>query len=200
MAVSQQDIADALGLSRTTVTKILNRDPKYSACESTRELVFTTAEKMGYDFTTIRRPFKREYGRTEINAMCEVEIILDSTGELFDKGTCLARNIGVGGALLTQFKLPRDCVPLSKFTLRCRFVDMPVLSELIGQCQVVRISDSASDEGAPELGVRFVNATVTDRKILKDFVDARIMERQAASLAANLAAQPVAVGGNEHGM
>jgi DNA-binding LacI/PurR family transcriptional regulator len=49
MGVSQQAIADALGLSRTTVTKILNRDPKYSASEATRDLVFSTAEKMGYD-------------------------------------------------------------------------------------------------------------------------------------------------------
>ena len=44
MGVSQQAIADALGLSRTTVTKILNRDPKYSASEGTRDLVFKTAE------------------------------------------------------------------------------------------------------------------------------------------------------------
>src|SRR5438876_11041380 len=100
MAVSQQDIADALGLSRTTVTKILNRDPKYSASESTRDLVFSTAEKMGYDFTTIRRPFKREYGRTEINTKCHVEIMAED--KLFDQGEATARNIGIGGALLTN--------------------------------------------------------------------------------------------------
>src|SRR5512141_3362434 len=98
MGVSQQAIADALGLSRTTVTKILNRDPKSSASESTRDLVFRTAEKMGYDFTTIRRPFKREYGRTEINAKCNIELVMED-GQLFDKGSAVARNIGVGGAL-----------------------------------------------------------------------------------------------------
>src|SRR3954464_10050448 len=98
MAVSQQDIADALGLSRTTVTKILNRDPKYSASEATRDLVFNTAEKMGYDFTTIRRPFKREYGRTEINAKCTIEVFTEHDNQLFDKGEATARNIGVGGA------------------------------------------------------------------------------------------------------
>jgi len=183
MAVSQQDIADSLGLSRTTVTKILNRDPKYSASESTRDLVFSTAEKMGYDFTTIRRPFKREYGRTEINTKCNIEIITEENNQVFDKGEASARNIGVGGALLTDLRLPRNCLPLSKFIIRCRFLDMPNLADLTGECQVVRITDSL-EQGRPEIGVKFCNATVADRKILKDFVDVRA----AAALAARLAA------------
>jgi len=183
MGVSQQSIADALGLSRTTVTKILNRDPKYSASESTRDLVFNTAEKMGYDFTTIRRPFKREYGRTEINARCQIEILCDDEKSIFDKGEATARNIGVGGALLTSMKLPRNCLPLSKFSIRCHFTDMPQLANLVGECQVVRITDSL-DHGCPELGVKFINTSVSDRKILKDFIDLRAAEQQAARAAA----------------
>jgi len=182
MAVSQQDIADALGLSRTTITKILNRDPKYSASEDTRDLVFKTAEKMGYDFTTIRRPFKREYGRTEVNAKCDIEIVTQEDNQLFDKGQAIARNIGVGGVLLTHLSLPRNCLPLSRFSIRCHFVDMPTLADLTGECQVVRLADSA-EVGCPELGVRFINATVSDRKALKDFVDARLAEKEAAKLA-----------------
>jgi len=182
MAVSQQDIADALGLSRTTVTKILNRDPKYSASEDTRDLVFKTAEKMGYDFTSIRRPFKREYGRTEVNARCDVEIVTQDDNQLFDKGQAVARNIGVGGVLLTDLRLPRNCLPLSRFCIRCHFVDMPTLADLTGECQVVRLADS-TDAGRPELGVRFINATVSDRKALKDFVDARLAEKEAAKQA-----------------
>ncbi len=190
MGVSQQAIADALGLSRTTVTKILNRDPKYSASESTRDLVFNTAEKMGYDFTTIRRPFKREYGRTEINARCHIEIIAEDEKQLFDKGEATARNIGVGGALLTNMKLPRNCLPLSKFTIRCQFIDMPTLANLVGECQVVRITDSL-DFGCPELGVKFINTSVQDRKILKDFIDVRMAEAAAARLAAMAKANAV---------
>lgn len=190
MAISQQDIADALGLSRTTVTKILNRDPKYSASESTRDLVFSTAEKMGYDFTTIRRPFKREYGRTEVNAKCEIEIVMHEDSQLFDKGEAVARNIGVGGALLTHLSLPRNCLPLSKFVIRCHFREIPMLADMTGECQVVRLSDS-TEAGCPEIGVRFINATVSDRKILKDFVDARLAEKQAARLAeANASPSP----------
>lgn len=178
MGVSQQAIADALGLSRTTVTKILNRDPKYSASEATRDLVFKTAEKMGYDFTTIRRPFKREYGRTEINAQCVIEVVLES-GEIFDKGEATARNIGVGGALITGLKLPKDVLPLKPFTIRVRFTDLPALASLIGECQVVRLTDS-TEAGQPEFGVKFINASVSDRKILKDFIDQAVAARQAA--------------------
>jgi transcriptional regulator with XRE-family HTH domain len=192
MGVSQQAIADALGLSRTTVTKILNRDPKYSASEATRDLVFKTAEKMGYDFTTIRRPFKREYGRTEINAACEVEVVLE-TGEVFDRGTATARNIGVGGALITGLRLPRNVLPLKQFTMRVRFLDLPALANLTGECQVVRLSDSL-DAGEPELGMKFINATVSDRKILKDFIDQKAAAQQAARLAAMDRSEPMMAG------
>lgn len=178
MGVSQQTIADSLGLSRTTVTKILNRDPKYSASEATRDLVFKTAEKMGYDFTTIRRPFKREYGRTEVNAPCQVEIVLENN-ELYDKGDAVARNIGVGGALLTNIRSAKMALPLKPFTIRVRFVELPALANLVGECQVVRITDS-TDAGEPELGAKFINATVSDRKLLKDFIDQAVAARAAA--------------------
>ena len=182
VAVSQQSIADALGLSRTTVTKILNRDPKYSASEATRDLVFRTAEKMGYDFTTIRRPFKREYGRTEINASATIDVVLEN-GEVFDSGTAVARNIGVGGALITNLRMPKSALPLKPFTVRIRFTDLPALANLVGECQVVRIGDSV-DQNEPELGMKFINASVSDRKVLKDFIDQAVAIRQAARIKA----------------
>jgi hypothetical protein len=61
-------------------------------------------------------------------------------------------------------------------------VDLPALANLIGECQVVRLTDSA--EGRPELGVRFINASVSDRKLLKDFIDSHLAEQQAARTAA----------------
>jgi transcriptional regulator with XRE-family HTH domain len=174
MGISQQAIADALGLSRTTVTKILNRDPKYSASEVTRELVYRTAERMGYDFTTIRRPFKREYGRTEVNAQCSIEIIMEND-EIFDRGTAAARNIGVGGALLVNLSLPKNSLPLSAFTLRIKFLDIPELADLKAECQIVRLSDS-DEVGQPQLGVHFINAVASDRALIQQFVERRAAE------------------------
>jgi transcriptional regulator with XRE-family HTH domain len=176
--VSQKDIAEYLGLDRTTVTKILNRDPKYSASEATKSKVFRAAERLGYDFTTIRRPFKREYGRTPINAGCEVTITLEN-GELFDSGNSIATNIGVGGALLTGIKTSKMTLPLANFTLSLRIREIPGLGDMIGECEIVRLADNALT-GEPELGVRFINATHRDRRRIKEFVD-KSREKQAAT-------------------
>jgi transcriptional regulator with XRE-family HTH domain len=176
MGVSQKDIADHLGLDRTTVTKILNRDPKYSASEATKEKVFRAAEKLGYDFTTIRRPFKREYGRTDINAHCDITMTLES-GEVFDAGTAIARNIGVGGALLTNLRFGKMVLPLQNFTMMVRFKDITDLGDMVGECEIVRLSDN-TETNEPELGVRFINANHRDRMRIKEFVDRRIREIQ----------------------
>ncbi len=174
MGVSQKHIAEHLGLDRTTVTKILNRDPKYSASEATKEKVFLVAEKLGYDFTTIRRPFKREYGRTPIDAPCEVTIALES-GEVFDTGTAIARNIGVGGALLVRLRFTKMVLPLQNFTLLVKFKEIKELDDLVGECEIVRLSDnSESDE--PELGVRFINANHRCRMRIKEYVEVKTRE------------------------
>jgi transcriptional regulator with XRE-family HTH domain len=177
MGVSQKDIAEYLGLDRTTVTKILNRDPKYSASEATKEKVFRAAEKLGYDFTTIRRPFKREYGRTDIDAACEVTITLES-GEVFDNGTATVRNIGVGGALLTKLRFTRMVLPLQNFTMMVKFLEIDGLDDLIGECELVRMGDN-SEADEPELGVRFINTNHRDRWRIKEFVEMKLVQIQA---------------------
>ena len=47
--IGQQDIAEALGLSRCLVTKVLNHDPVFRVAPETRELVLEKAREMGYD-------------------------------------------------------------------------------------------------------------------------------------------------------
>jgi len=186
MGVSQKDIAEHLGLDRTTVTKILNRDPRYSASEETKERVFRAAEELGYDFTTIRRPFKREYGRTEMASPCELVITLEN-GEIFDSGTAVVKNLSVGGMLLSRVRLPRMVLPLQNFTMLAKFREIPELKDLVGECEIVRFADS-SESGDPELGVRFINATHRDRRRIREYVD-RTLARQEASLRSRRAAR-----------
>ncbi len=176
--VNQKDIADYLGLDRTTVTKILNRDPKYSASESTKTRVFRAAEKLGYDFTTIRRPFKREYGRTEVTAPCELSITLEN-GEQFDTGTAHVQNIGVGGALLTNIRTRKMVLPLSHFTLTLQIRTIEGLDEMVGECEIVRMADG-TETNETELGVRFINTTHRDRRRINEYVD-RSRSKQAAT-------------------
>ena len=169
MRVNQQAIADLLGLDRTTVTKILNRDPKYSASEDTKERVFRAAEMLGYDFDTIRRPFKREHGRSAIASPVEVTVTLED-GTVFQTGTAVVRNLSVGGALLADMRLGEQVLPLQNFTILVKFKDVPELAGLIGECEIVRMAGS-SDSGEPELGVHFINATHRDRRRIQEYVD-----------------------------
>jgi hypothetical protein len=178
MGVNQKAIADFLGLDRTTVTKILNRDPRYSASEETKEKVFRAAEILGYDFTTIRRPFKREYGRSDVSTPCEVTVTLEN-GAVFDTGTAVVRNLSVGGALLSGIVFQKQVLPLQNFTLLIKFSELPELAGLVGECELVRLAGSAA-RGEPEIGIRFVNATHRDRRRIQEYVDKNIRVRQAA--------------------
>jgi len=187
MSVSQKDIADRLGLSRTTVTKILNRDPRYSAAQKTRELVYRAAEEMGYDFTSIRRPYKREYGRIDVDLPCQVGIFLDN-GVMFDYGQAVARNISPGGALLADLNFKKMVLPLEPFKIKLAFPGIGALSELVSECQVARISD-AQVIGKPELGVRFINIKPEQSELLRDYVSQAAGRRSDNAASADLNVQ-----------
>ena len=58
--VTQQDIAEKLGLDRTTVNKILNGGQSEIIRKETVDNVMKTAHKMGYDFSKLRRYYKRD--------------------------------------------------------------------------------------------------------------------------------------------
>jgi transcriptional regulator with XRE-family HTH domain len=176
MAVSQKDIAEYLGIDRSTVTKVLNRDPRYSASEKTRELIFRTAERLGYDFTAIRRPFKREYGRVDVSARGRIEL-LNEDGSLFDEGEATITNLSIGGALLTEMRTGMMMLPLKPFSIRLGIVDVPELADLQGECELVRISDRG-DSGQFQLGVRFVNAKLRDRRRIREFVEQKLREER----------------------
>jgi transcriptional regulator with XRE-family HTH domain len=184
MAVSQKDIAEYLGMDRSTVTKVLNRDPRYSASEKTRDLIFRTAERLGYDFTAIRRPYKREYGRVEVNAKAEIALHADGD-ELFDQGEATVRNLSIGGALLTDIRTGKMVLPLRPFSIRLRIRDVAQLADLDGDCELVRISEAGA-RGEPQLGVRFMNVKLRDRRRIREFVEEKIrQERASAGLVAD---------------
>lgn len=44
----QHEIAEALNIARTTVTKVLNHDPVYRVAPETREMILNAAKEMGY--------------------------------------------------------------------------------------------------------------------------------------------------------
>ena len=46
--IGQQDVADALGVARSTVTKVLNHDPVYRVSAEMKEIIWEKAREMGY--------------------------------------------------------------------------------------------------------------------------------------------------------
>ena len=173
MGVTQQDIADKVGLSRTTVTKILNRDPSYITSEETRERVFKAAEELGYNFKQIRRPFRRMYGRVELRAEGNVVIVFKD-GEVFDKGDAIIRNISAGGALITDLQLTKGVLPLRKFSIILRVKEIQDLEDLVGECEIVRFTEIGETENSTQLGVRFVSISERDKQRIKEFVNSRV--------------------------
>ena len=60
------DIAEACGVSKATVSRVLNEDPEFSVAEETREKILSTAAEMNYEmgkkrrYANIRRKLERE--------------------------------------------------------------------------------------------------------------------------------------------
>lgn len=171
MGVTHEDIAKKVGLSRTTVTKILNRDPSYVTSEKTRNDVFKAAEELGYNFMQIRRPFRREQTRVEVGSEVHISIIFKD-GKVFDTGTAMLKNVSTSGALLTSIVTSKNVLPLRSFSIILRVKDCKELQDLVGECTMVRLSEEDEDESeTPEIGVRFLNISPRDKKRIDDFVD-----------------------------
>jgi transcriptional regulator with XRE-family HTH domain len=169
MGVTQQDIADRVGLSRTTVTKILNRDPSYITSDETRRKVFEAAEELGYNFKQIRRPFRRRYGRADINTEGNIVLVFKD-GEVFDKGEATVRNISAGGALLTNVRLAKGVLPIKRFSIILRIRDIKDLEDLVGECEIVRFTDFEETVPETHIGVRFLSISKRDQKRIEEYV------------------------------
>ncbi|MBI3854693.1 MAG: hypothetical protein HY293_03260 [Planctomycetes bacterium] len=66
-----------------------------------------------------RRYFRR-WGRNEVNLPAKVEI-LTGQGRKFTGGTAVIRDVSLRGALLTQIKLKKSCLPAANFKVRLTF-------------------------------------------------------------------------------
>lgn len=168
MRVTHQDIADKLGLSRTTVTKIINRDPNYGTSDELRRRVYEVAEELGYDFSQIRRPFRRRYGRADVDVSADVSLVLDD-GTVFDSGTAKVTNICEGGVFLTDVKLGKGSLPLKSFQLKVRIRAIDQMEGVTGTCELVRF-DETDKNGAVQLGMRFTDIAKKDRKRIQAYV------------------------------
>ena len=117
---SMNEIARALGMSRTVVCKVLNRDPKYTPNKKTKELVLNKAKEMNYDFSKLHTRYRREHERKEVNIPTKVVIRTKKDNKIFNKGTAVIKNISEGGALISNMKFSKNCLPINPFTFELK--------------------------------------------------------------------------------
>jgi len=169
--VTHRAIARAAGVDRTTVTKILNRDPNHSTTAGTRARVIEAAERLGHDFAMIRRPFYRQHPRCTVGLPCRLTVLL-SEDRVFDAGTAVVVNMGLGGALLGEIELPRDGLPLERFTFLLEFPGTAELAGVAIEARLARLADSVA--GRRRLAVAFEEMRGRDRAKLAAYVQTRL--------------------------
>jgi len=168
--VTHQAIADVAGVDRTTVTKVLNRSAGPTASEETKRRVFEAAARLGYDLASIHRAYKRGASRSEVGIPCALTVVL-ADGQVFDTGTAVVVDLSLEGALLGGISLPRDALPIARFTIR---IDLSQTSELEGVVLEAKLARFAgSVEGRRELGVEFVELNPRDRERLERVLGGR---------------------------
>ena len=116
MAVTQEMIAERVGLDRSTVSKILNGKASDFVSRQTISKVLDAARELGYDFARLRHTHSRQFERTDLNLKAEFDILLEA-GEVYDSGKALVANISEGSALLREVVGGKGSLPLEPFSV-----------------------------------------------------------------------------------
>lgn len=158
-------IAKKLGLARSTVTITLNQVRDSRITEKTIRRVFKVAEKIGYDFTRIKRGRRRKFDRKPVNLKAEIEIYLRD-GHLFDSGDTRIKNLSPNGALLKRLCLLKNVLPLNPFTIRLRIIEGR-LKGVQTKGEMVRFESN----GHIDIGVRFLEVDKISQERLAKFIE-----------------------------
>lgn len=152
MNITHERIAQELRLARSTVTRILNNDPTYRASAKTRKKVFALAAQLNYNFSNLRRIHRRKYERIPVSIPVGIRIILPD-GSVFAEGKARLLDLNPAGALVGEFEIQGNVVPLTAFSLGIEVGE----GDLAGLKVVARIARIIVDD-APQMGVEFVDA------------------------------------------
>jgi len=153
MTATQGRIAKALGLDASTVSKILNQRKGPRFRKATIKKVHRVARELGYDFGKLKHAHRRADARKDSSLPVELTIY-NSDGSVFDRGTAIARNVSLSGALLTAMVLPQCALPLKACTIGMRGLDGALEGlEIVGR--PVRMKGG---EGDFNLALEFLSA------------------------------------------
>ena len=164
MSVSQQDIADRLGIDRTAVTKILNRTPGHSASKKTIEVVFKTAREMGYDFSRLRHTHGRRFERKPVQWQADLHIKLDD-GSIWASGFGIVRNVSSYGAMVTDLDFKEGVLPIKPFMVVMTIKDGE-LKGVTAECEVIRFKSHPYID----MGLNVIQISDEDRDRIHQYV------------------------------
>jgi transcriptional regulator with XRE-family HTH domain len=165
MAVTQEMIAEKVGLDRSTVSKILNGKASDFVSRQTITKVIDAARELGYDFARLRHTHSRQFERTDLNLKAEYDILLES-GEIYDSGKTLVANISEGSALLRQVMGSKGSLPLEPFS-----VSLIITEGRLKGVSVLGNVTRLEMRGELRIALEFVEVSPVSAKKLHAFMD-----------------------------
>jgi hypothetical protein len=159
---TKKEIADHLGLDRSTVSKILNHYNRERFSRATVEKVEETARQLGY-----MKSQRRESPRKEAWATARFKIFLGD-GSLFSEGSGVIKDFSANGFLLGKLILRGEHLPAAPHYYVVEVQDGS-LQGLVYRCRPVRLIE-ASEERFLNVGLTFDGAGTAERKALERLI------------------------------
>ena len=159
---NQARIAEIAGVDRSTVARVLNRDPAARVGAKTRERVLSVAARLGYDFGSVRRIHRRASERVDVDLA--VMISIRSRGGIHAEGTARVRTINAAGLRLDGIQCRPATLPLAPCDIRVAFGDL--LDGISATCVPVHLTHGRS----LSIGARFTRFSRSNRRRLLSHV------------------------------
>lgn len=162
---TKKEIADYLGLSRSTVSKILNHYTRERFSRDTVERVEEAARRLGY-----MKAQRRESPRREFSGAARFRILLDD-GKDFSEGIGIVKDLSANGLLLGLESLRGGLLPAAPHLYLVEFQDGS-LQGLVYRCRPVRLI-LANGERYLNIGLTFEDSGDGEMKALERLVQAQ---------------------------
>jgi hypothetical protein len=162
---TKKEIADHLGLDRSTVSKILNHYNRDRFSRATVERVEEAARQLGY-----MKAQRRESPRQEASANARFRIFLGN-GTPFSEGTGVIKDFSANGFLLGRVQLQGEHLPAVPHYYLVEVQDGS-LTGLEYRCRPVRLIE-APQERLLNVGLAFDGAGTREKRALERLLRGR---------------------------
>lgn len=150
---SQARVAAVAGVARSTVARVLNGYPNSRIPAETCKRIREVAKKMGYDFSNLRRIYRRASPRVDVGLSVAVTIHT-RRGRVYDEGEARIATMNSAGLLLRSLDFPKRSLPTEPFTFWIR-LSRPRSKSIELQCEPIHLAHGKE----LAIGARFIGAS-----------------------------------------